>query len=186
MVRCSILMLSVSGLLLTGAGCGTVHNFADPAFDPTAQTEVYGGVTKAALPAGDMSPPSGAKPPVVALLFFAGYLADPILSFVGDTVTLPITIPMTVFREDREAKRHVEIVASIRNSPPPVIHTTSEFPDASPVLPGLVNPESFRWSATGGDPGRTPLNPADPYFDPSAPAGASPPAPPPRVIATTP
>ncbi len=92
--------VGVLALLSVGtAGCGTICNLADGVRHPDRAPTVYGGLVKDVewIGAGFQSVPF-LEPPsfddlvedVGSFLMFA--LIDPPLSFIGDTVTLPLTL----------------------------------------------------------------------------------------------
>lgn len=77
-------VLAIGVLLLSLTGCGTVQNFTE---GYERKTRPYGGVKIAA---------SGfADDPVAVALKFPFMTADVVLSAVGDTLTLPVTVPLS-------------------------------------------------------------------------------------------
>ncbi|HSQ55305.1 MAG TPA: hypothetical protein VLM40_06130 [Gemmata sp.] len=78
-------VLGLVGLALTG--CGTVHNFIDFPEDTGERTTPYGGVKIAV---------NGIKESYDVELPYTWpfRLADVVLSAVGDTLTLPVTLPI--------------------------------------------------------------------------------------------
>jgi hypothetical protein len=86
MKRCA---LAVALLALTG--CGTVQNFTQTA---PADATVYGGGELAAAHFNIAKPLDG----VTLALFWPVYGTDVVCSAVGDTLTLPVTIPLQVVR----------------------------------------------------------------------------------------
>jgi hypothetical protein len=89
-----ILLLGLAIALGSLNGCGTTCNLAGGFTHPETEPRVYGGVQRDLEFVDDMvqkGKPIGSDPKaVVVLVPFA--LAEAILSLVGDTLTLPITI----------------------------------------------------------------------------------------------
>jgi uncharacterized protein YceK len=89
-------------LSLSLSGCGTVCNFAGGVVHPEKEPRVYGGVIRDieiisnATTAKPDNPPNMGK---AAIVILAVALVDPIVSFVADTLTLPITIPIQLWRD---------------------------------------------------------------------------------------
>jgi uncharacterized protein YceK len=84
------------------SGCGTVCNLAGGVIHPDQELRVYGGVQRDVehfwcppLLNENSSPGAGKG----AVLFLALIPVEFGLSFVGDTLTLPITIPLQEIRE---------------------------------------------------------------------------------------
>lgn len=78
-------------------GCGTVCNFAGGILHPDREPRVYGGVQRDVEVIEEMSKPPGlglsaGKSAAGALVFLGVVLVDPAISFVADTLTLPITL----------------------------------------------------------------------------------------------
>jgi hypothetical protein len=105
-------LIGVVGALVAVSlgGCGTVCNLAGGIVHPESEPRVYGGVVRdleiidQAISSPPPSEPIG--DPRLALVILPLAVADPILSFVGDTLTLPITVPLQKRRkaaEDRPA-----------------------------------------------------------------------------------
>jgi uncharacterized protein YceK len=84
------------------SGCGTVCNLAGGVLHPDAEPRVYGGVQRdlehgfLCAPIKSVSTPGEAE---LGLLLLALGPAELGLSFVGDTLTLPLTIPLQEIRE---------------------------------------------------------------------------------------
>jgi hypothetical protein len=119
---------------LAGSGCGTVCNFAGGLIHPDTEPRVYGGVqrdlevieglsSKPLFPNGfPTSPGNGAG----AALVFGGCLAvlvaDPLLSFLGDTLTLPLTAYVQHCREASSGSPSAEeLLPGIARPTPPVL-----------------------------------------------------------------
>ena len=82
-------------------GCGTVCNLVGGVTHPDTEPRVYGGLQRDVevldgVVNGAQSNPQMqiSHDPRAALILVPVGIADPILSFVGDTLTLPITIPL--------------------------------------------------------------------------------------------
>ena|ERR1700722_12883896 len=130
---------------LSVGGCGTVCNLAGGVMHPDTEPRIYGGVLRdfeLVTQASDQ-PPRGAS---VANGKSAAFLwaaivvvgvTDPILSFVADTLTLPITIPL---QNQRIAAQNRERDAS---GPPAITSSegaprVEQLPDVrSGASPGL-------------------------------------------------
>ena len=97
MVKTLRAWLAASSLAFCLSGCGTVINVLQPngpcpIYD---QPEIYGGLRLHFMgPMWNSSPPWG-------LLFF---LVDSPLSLVGDTITLPYTIPAAILAPKEPSK----------------------------------------------------------------------------------
>jgi uncharacterized protein YceK len=122
------------------SGCGTVCNFVDGVKDPDNAPKVYGGVLKdfgedetGTTP----TPPnfsglhgSGQSGAISLAALVAFVAAEPLLSFVADTLTLPITLPLEYRRQLRD--RENEAAAAPIPVPPGNLPNSSEL-DASQV-----------------------------------------------------
>jgi hypothetical protein len=102
--------LAVILVALSSSGCGTVCNLAGGVAHPDSEPRVYGGVIRdveiidkvvnKAKPNSDNQQVSqaisGGWEKAVVLVAFVSVIisADPVLSMVADTLTLPITIPL--------------------------------------------------------------------------------------------
>ena len=75
------------------AGCGTMENFARPEDGGPRPMEVYGGVTRSAENVKGLF--SG-EPIAAAISLFL--VPDIALSAIGDTITLPVTVPIAITR----------------------------------------------------------------------------------------
>jgi hypothetical protein len=89
----------VPALIAMGlSGCGTVCNLAGGVVAPDNEPRVYGGVLRDiqvmdAFVGGQSSLQLG-DDPRLALVIFPLAVVEPLLSFVADTLTLPLTIPL--------------------------------------------------------------------------------------------
>jgi uncharacterized protein YceK len=108
------------------SGCGTVCNLAGGIIHPDSEPRVYGGVVRD-LEIIDKAV-SDQKPAMdsvgdarLALVILSVAVADPFLSFVGDTLTLPLTVPLQERRKAAERAEHEASGAAARvpASPPP-------------------------------------------------------------------
>jgi len=72
------------------AGCGTVQNLARESGGPS----VYGGVGIAA----NRFTPGSQNEGLALVVMWPAYTADVVLSALGDTVTLPVTLPLAAAR----------------------------------------------------------------------------------------
>lgn len=97
MIRQSFRVALVAALGFWLSGCGTVMNFMEAGSaglpGSAGHKSIYGGVT---IDADLISSSEGFEETATAL-FLAGLIDLP-LSLVMDTVTLPVTIPMTLSR----------------------------------------------------------------------------------------
>jgi hypothetical protein len=102
-MRTAIIGVLGAFLALSSSGCGTVCNLAGGIAHPDSEPRVYGGVIKdlEVLDEAISNPPtqpllgeSTGGDARLALVVLALLAADPILSFVADTLTLPITVPL--------------------------------------------------------------------------------------------
>src|SRR5262249_40062514 len=132
-------------LALTSTGCGTVCNLAGGVLNPDSEPRVYGGVQRdmAALDElvhGNASMPlsgcngTGGAYMVAAILGFCAL--DPALALIGDTLTLPITIPLSrrhspVPREN-DAPARTDAAASISAAAPSRSATAPRAPNDDP------------------------------------------------------
>jgi uncharacterized protein YceK len=88
------------------SGCGTVCNLGGGIVDPQHTPTIYGGVQYdlevmdrlASHPPQLVSSSSEGKSAWGLLLLVGFAVTEPVLSFVGDTVTLPITVPLEEMR----------------------------------------------------------------------------------------
>lgn len=92
----------VAGLSFLG-GCGTIINLAFGTEQPGAhlllKTEIYGGVQ---VDAGAVHKGSQWEEDWLTNILGIMFIFDFPLSFIADTITLPITIPIVLFREDKK------------------------------------------------------------------------------------
>jgi uncharacterized protein YceK len=93
-------------LAVSLSGCGTVCNLAGGIVHPDSEPRIYGGVVRdlEIIDKAVSGPPAtesigDAK---FAALILAVAVADPFLSFVGDTLTLPLTVPLQERRQTAE------------------------------------------------------------------------------------
>jgi len=98
------LIMGLTAVLLSG--CGTVCNLAGGIVHPDSEPRVYGGVQRdvAIIEEAVKAPPltsQSTEDPKVVLWLLSIAAVDPILSFVADTLTLPITIPLQKSRLGR-------------------------------------------------------------------------------------
>lgn len=102
-MRTSLNLLLTALLGVLPSGCGTVCNLTGGVVHPETEPRIYGGVIRdvevfESLESRPSSEPlfAGANKGAVALGFMILCLGsvDPVVSFVADTLTLPITIPL--------------------------------------------------------------------------------------------
>jgi hypothetical protein len=105
-MRKKVIGIVLAVLSLSLAGCGTVCNFAGGIAHPDQEPKIYGGfqrdiniIDNAVTNPNSDYPRATGKGAVVIL---AIALVDPVVSFVADTLTLPITIPIQYWREKNE------------------------------------------------------------------------------------
>jgi hypothetical protein len=112
--------LLIAAVMLSLAGCGTICNMAGGIRNPESEPKVYGGVQRDLIIIGDLL--SSAKGPLTqssdrGVLYFLAVgsaicVVDPVLSLFGDTLTLPITVPLQDKRlADDQRKRSDPIPA---------------------------------------------------------------------------
>jgi hypothetical protein len=103
----NLVAIVLVALCLAMSGCGTVCNFAGGVVHPDKEPRIYGGVQRdieiidKAVNAHPDNPPNMGKGAVYLIALAA---VDTIVSFVADTLTLPITIPIQYWRERREER----------------------------------------------------------------------------------
>ncbi len=105
--------LFLAAAAVTLSGCGTVCNLAGGIKHPDSEPRIYGGVQRDVEFLEDVANTRepwlhlGSGPAGVVGLGCLAALAvgDPVLSFVGDTLTLPITVPLQHSREAGESKQ---------------------------------------------------------------------------------
>lgn len=112
----SVVGLAALAVGFQAIGCGTVCNLAGGLVHPEKEPVVYGGVQrdleiidKIVDKGKGFNCPAGGQGEAMTAVFLLGLVVvDPILSFVGDTLTLPITVLAEQWREtkktDGEAK----------------------------------------------------------------------------------
>ena len=94
-------VLAIGMLLLALTGCGTVQNFTD---GWERKTRPYGGVKIAAAQfSGDL---------VAIAMMWPFYAADVVFSAVGDTATLPVTVPLAVANAINHRSRPMRALSS--------------------------------------------------------------------------
>jgi hypothetical protein len=110
-------LLALTAILISSAGCGTVCNLVGGITHPQSEPRVYGGVARdlevlddvvkgvqSGQTGAGITPQGGGPGAAVVLGAIVGIaVADPILSFVADTVTLPLTIPLQNRRIAKES-----------------------------------------------------------------------------------
>ena len=98
-----LLGLTAVAIAVLAVGCGTVCNLAGGLVHPDEEPKVYGGVQRDLDFFGKMlerkqsgndstSQGTGTSAAYGAMFLLAFMFAEPALSFVGDTLTLPITL----------------------------------------------------------------------------------------------
>jgi uncharacterized protein YceK len=93
------MMLAFEAAFLSG--CGTICNLTQGVVHPDSEPRVYGGVQRDVEVLDSVVNQAQTNPqarvgndPRWALILIPLAIGDPILSFVADTLTLPITIPL--------------------------------------------------------------------------------------------
>src|SRR6266404_4100690 len=109
MKKTSLIVMIVA---ISLSGCGTVCNLAGGVVHPDSEPRVYGGVIRdveiiekavsGPLPTGTLSTDDGKGAVFLVTAIISLAAVDPILSFVADTLTLPVTIPLQSRRTARE------------------------------------------------------------------------------------
>jgi Protein of unknown function (DUF1375) len=98
LMKTELFVLVVGLFAVSGTGCGTVCNLAGGVVHPDREPRVYGGVQRdmeVIETAVESGPCDKQKcDPKAYLVLIPLAVADPMLSFVADTITLPITISM--------------------------------------------------------------------------------------------
>ena len=96
----------VAVVLLCGSGCGTMANFKIGIKDGQ-RSLIYGGVRADASLVGGMF--SGDSIHGINVFWYALVtIFDLPLSFVADTLTLPITVAVEFFRKPKKAPRRIK------------------------------------------------------------------------------
>jgi uncharacterized protein YceK len=129
MKRMSLILMLVT---LSSSGCGTVCNLAGGVMHPDNEPRIYGGVIRdveiidkvvnkpKANPDNQQVSQaiSGGWEKAAVLAAFVAVIisADPVLSMVADTLTLPITIPLQIRRIAQQEDKS-------RDSQPPVANS---------------------------------------------------------------
>ena len=95
----------VGVVLLCGSGCGTIASFLAETEDGH-RSLIYGGVQLEAKVIGNMFSGDSLHG---TNMFWWGlmYLIDLPLSFVADTLTLPITVAVELFRKPKKEPRRI-------------------------------------------------------------------------------
>jgi uncharacterized protein YceK len=125
--RAAALVL-ITGLL---SGCGTVANLSTGAREGWKNVQIYGGVRRDVQSAGDWFTHSWVAPEKLEFMQDIGAIVgvglvgiDMPLSAVGDTLTLPVTIPASIWgrsRNDADVPRQTAPPPpAVRTPPPPV------------------------------------------------------------------
>jgi len=128
----SFIVLIVAMLL---SGCGTVCNLAGGVAHPEGEPRIYGGVIRD-LDTIDKTRTEGVQGlggsgrggAIFAAALISLAVADPIISLVADTLTLPVTIPL---QERRIAREHENDAAASSISDPAMGRPNSDASDAS-------------------------------------------------------
>lgn len=121
-------LVIVTGLL---SGCGTVANLAVGAREGWNNVQIYGGVRRDVQSAGNWLAHSWVAPEKLEFMQDIGAIVgvglvgiDVPLSAVGDTLTLPVTIPASIWgrpRNDANVDRQTAPPPpAVRAPPPPV------------------------------------------------------------------
>jgi hypothetical protein len=121
----ALLLLVAAAAALSLTGCGTVCNLAGGMIHPDEEPRVYGGVLRdfevigavvTGSPSDEQTHVGGdGKDEVIGLAFVAALgVADPLLSLVGDTLTLPITIPVQNKRTAAAKRDRAAVAAAER------------------------------------------------------------------------
>jgi hypothetical protein len=111
------------------SGCGTICNFAGGIFHPETEPRVYGGVQRDVeviekmASAGSLNVRAGSHDPRELLAWIVLLGADPTVSFVADTLTLPITIYVEKRRGD--ASERSKDSSNLANSAGPATGSVS-------------------------------------------------------------
>jgi hypothetical protein len=139
-MKAALARVSVALVVVSLSGCGTVCNLAGGVLHPDKEPRVYGGVLRdMELIEECVNAPQAESPsecPRTELTFLVLGAADPILSFVGDTLTLPITIPLQNRRSAVTKNKEAQGV------PPADVTPRADSPSAPVVLdlPVVVEP----------------------------------------------
>jgi uncharacterized protein YceK len=108
-------LLAAVAVAVSLSGCGTVCNLAGGVTQPDVEPRVYGGVQRdfevlsdvcstTFHPGGSTLSGDGKTAAFLSAILAAAFVGDPILSFVADTLTLPVTIPLQNRRIAEEEK----------------------------------------------------------------------------------
>lgn len=125
-MRARILAAVAATVALSLSGCGTVCNLVGGVTNSEEEPRVYGGVQRDVEVLSDVfsdtSHPDvnnlhgdGKEAAFLAAIFATLFAGDPVLSFVGDTLTLPVTIPL---QNKRIAEKEQESAAATAAPPP--------------------------------------------------------------------
>ena len=153
--RVAVGLLGLAGLALVcfSGGCGTVCNLAGGFIHPDAAPKVYGGMQIDLEGFQELmddhwsmtkSTSSGQSTAWMAIAVLGFMAAEPALTFVGDTLTLPIALLAEHFRKARKSGEEEAKVAGeggqpvtlgrpeLTGSPPAESRESFENPDAVP------------------------------------------------------
>jgi uncharacterized protein YceK len=108
-------LLAAVAVAVSLSGCGTVCNLAGGVTQPDVEPRVYGGVQRdfevlsdvcssTFHPSGGTLSGDGKAAAFWSACLLTAFAGDPILSLVGDTLTLPVTIPLQNRRIAEEVK----------------------------------------------------------------------------------
>jgi hypothetical protein len=115
-VKALLALVAATAAAVSLCGCGTACNLAGGLKHPDEEPKVYGGVQRDLVIAGQLIDGSQVQSDEsqgnagVAFLACAAALcvADPVLSFVGDTLTLPVTVPLQNKRVRKDERKQAE------------------------------------------------------------------------------
>ena len=126
-----LVVLVVYLVAMSVTGCGTVCNLAGGVVHPDHEPKVYGGVQRdlnIIESVVESGPSSEQKCNPKAYLFLVPLAAtDPVLSFVADTITLPITIPLQR-KNDADKHDHTDDLKAAASSPSEAVSVTLGSP----------------------------------------------------------
>jgi hypothetical protein len=151
-MKARLTVLAMVGLASLLCGCGTVCNLAGGMIDPNAEPRVYGGVQRDfevlkkvvewRPEDGSVSVGNNAEGYLVAA-GAALCVGDPILSFVADTLTLPITIPLQAQRNaSTKSTDPVDRGGSLAHAGVEIGPPVERLPSVSPIMPENIPPDA--------------------------------------------